>query len=89
MRRIDIRSGSELDRALTQAENAGEAVELVHSDRIYLLQLVGAGGQISDEERARRTALVERTLANRNRQAPLGISTAELIREMRKERYGE
>lgn len=48
-----------------------------------------AWGQISGKERARRKVLMERTLAHRNEQDPIGITTAELIREARAERYGE
>lgn len=89
MVRVSVERGSELDRTLTQAEDAGDSIELVHGARTYLLQLVSAGGVLSDEERAWRKALVERTLALRNSQPPLGISTAELIRETCAERYGE
>lgn len=39
----------------------------------------------SDEEKARRAAIIERMLAARARMRPLGISTAELIREGRDE----
>lgn len=45
--------------------------------------------EFTEEERAFRKALMERTLARRNQQPPLGITTAELIREARAEAYGD
>jgi hypothetical protein len=45
--------------------------------------------EFTAEERALRKALVERTLAHRDRQPPLGITTAELIHEARVEAYGD
>jgi hypothetical protein len=89
MRRVTVEPDTELDRALRAAESSGESVELVHGARRYLLRPDQVGDPITEEERATRRAIMERALANRARQAPLGISTAELIREMRTERYGE
>jgi len=45
--------------------------------------------EITEEERAFRKALVARTLARRNEQEPLGVTSAELIREARAEAYGD
>jgi hypothetical protein len=45
--------------------------------------------EITEEERAFRKALVARTLAHRDEQEPLGITSAELIREARAEAYGD
>ncbi len=44
--------------------------------------------EFTEEERAFREALVKRTRARRDRQPPLGITSAELIREARAEAYG-
>ena len=45
--------------------------------------------EFTEEERTFRKALVGRTLAHRDEQPPLGITTAELIREARAEAYGD
>jgi len=88
MVRISVEPGSELDRAIAEAEGSGESVELVRGGRAYALQpLIGRG--LSEEELAWRKALVARTRALRDSQPPLGISTDALIRQTRAERYGE
>jgi hypothetical protein len=86
-RRVEINAGSDLEEALANAEASGDTIELVHNGRTY--RLVPIGTPLDPAERARRDDLVARTLVARNRQRPLGISTAELIREVRSERYGE
>jgi len=88
MRRVKVEPGSELDRALGEAEDVGEPVELVRGTQAYLLRPM-AGRPLSEQERAWRRALVERTRAHRDSQPPLGISTDQLIRETRAERYGD
>ncbi|MGI8552342.1 MAG: hypothetical protein ACR2PL_16380 [Dehalococcoidia bacterium] len=84
--RIEVEPGSELDRALAHVEATRGQVELLHGQRSY--KLVRLPGPFTEEERARRVALMEQTLADRNRQQPLGITTAELIREGRGEADG-
>jgi len=86
--RISVEPGSELDRAIAKAEGSGESVEVVRGNRTYALQLL-SGRVLTEEELAWRKALVERTRALRDSQSPLGISTDELIRQVRAERYGE
>lgn len=87
MKRIIVSPGTDLDVALTEAEAAGGSIELAHGGRIY--QLVPATSRIDETEWERRGVLMERALAVRAKQQPLGITTAELIREIRAERYGE
>jgi hypothetical protein len=45
--------------------------------------------EFTEGERAFRKELVARTLADRDQQPPLGITSAELIREARAEAYGD
>ncbi|MGI8855869.1 MAG: hypothetical protein ACR2JW_08970 [Thermomicrobiales bacterium] len=45
--------------------------------------------KITEEERAFRKELMARTLAHRDQQPPLGITSAELIREARAEAHGD
>ncbi len=54
------------------------------SDRLFI-----QFPEFTGEERAFRKALAERTLAHRDQQQPLGITTAELIHEARAEAYGD
>jgi len=54
------------------------------SDRLHI-----RFSAFTEEERVSRTVLAERTLTHRNQQAPLGSTTAELIREARAEAYGD
>lgn len=89
MTQLSVEAGSDLDQDLTKAEMTGGAIELKHGDRVYLLRLISVGGTLTDEERAWRKALVERTRAHRDRQPPLGISSDQLVRETRAEHYGE
>jgi len=84
---IEVTAGSELDAALAKAEMAGESVELVHGGRRY--RIVPAGKVLTPADLARRREIGRRALAARAKQKPLGITTAELIREARAERYGE
>lgn len=54
------------------------------SDRLFI-----QFPEFTEEERAFRKTLAERTLAHRDQQSPLGITTTELIREARAEAYGD
>lgn len=82
-RRLEVRPGSDLDVALSEAEAAGAPLELVHGDETYWL--VPTTAPIEELDRAGRKALVAHTRARRDRQKPLGITTAQLIREGRGE----
>ena len=85
-KRFTMTPGSDLARMLTEAEAQSALVELVHGERSYWLVPYSAKGD--DFELAWRRSLVDRTLAHRNEQQPLGITTAQLIREGRGESSG-
>ena len=82
-RRVVVPPGSELDAALAEAEAEKCFVELVHGEHKY--GLVPITGNFEDSERALRSILIARARAIRERQVPLGITTARLVREARGE----
>ncbi len=77
---IVVTPGSDLDATLSRLEAEGGFVELVHGESRY--QLVPITGDI-DVRRAWRRLLAARTRAFRDRQPPLGLTTAQLVREAR------
>jgi hypothetical protein len=79
---VNVPIGSALERALDEAEAAGMQIQLVRGDRRYLLQPLPSRS-LTSEEKTRRRALTERALAIRDQQEPLGVTTAELVREAR------
>lgn len=80
-RRYSIEPGSEIDRALAEAEAAGEPIELVHGEERYWL--VPTTAHPREIDNARRKTLTHHSLIQRERQPPLDITTAQLIREGR------
>lgn len=84
---IDVEPGSALDTALRASEADGSVLEIAHGGRRY--QLVPLKYDDEGDEVAWRRAFQARVLALRNAQNPLGITTAELIREARAENDGE
>lgn len=80
---VEVQPQSPLDCALRSAASTGAIVEIVHGRQRY--HLVPVTGDIDDARRAWRGALMARTLAHRDAQPPLGITTAQLIRESRGE----
>lgn len=77
-----------------RAVRAGRSLRIRASALEAFLQpeepLVQERRALTAEERTRRNRLIEETLARRDRMPPLGISTAELVRQARRdlvERY--
>lgn len=87
MPNIRVEPSSELGRAVLDAEERGDTIRLNIGTRSFVLE-PESDGTVEGEIAVRR-ALMKRTLANRDRQQPLGITTAQLIREARAERFGE
>ncbi|MGI8552344.1 MAG: hypothetical protein ACR2PL_16390 [Dehalococcoidia bacterium] len=87
MARYEVKSGTEPERMLNQLEWAGGELELAHGEELYRVTRIA--NQDSPSERARREELRKEALAIRGQQEPLGITTAELIREARGERQGD
>lgn len=86
-RRIEVTAESDLDAEFSDAEYRNQLIELVHGDKRY--QLVPLDGDTFDAEKAWRTALMARAWAIRDQQEPLGMTTAQLVREAREELDGE
>jgi hypothetical protein len=82
-REITVPEGSERDAALRDAQCHGEEIELVPSGLRY--QLVPLFGDTESAQRAWRSALAARSQAIRDSLEPLGMTTAELVRERRGE----
>ena len=83
--RFEVHAGSDLDRALTAAEGEGRVLEIIHGAAVYCI--VPASAPIEETDRAWGRALALHTFAVRDRQEPLDITTAQLIRQARSEDY--
>ena len=82
-KRVVIPPESEIARIISEAEAEGHGIELVCGESRY--QLVPITGGIEDVEIGWRRVMAARARAIRDRQQPLGITTAQLVREARGE----
>lgn len=78
-----VEPGTDLDRALLEVEAGRESLELVHGRwRFHVVPTAGPAADPDLEFRRRLAAEMDRLRAS---QEPLGMSTADLIREVRDE----
>jgi hypothetical protein len=80
---IEIPEGSDAGAEFADAEYRNQLIELVHGERRY--QLIPLDGDTEDVEKAWRTAMMARAWDIRDAQEPLGMTTAQLVRESRGE----